>query len=74
MTLPDFRTLSPLQMLLGVAALAVLIGIGLAAQRRRAARDGVGLAVWLMIPLVLAVCAVGVWTLMGTLNLMGSAF
>jgi hypothetical protein len=73
-TLPDLRTLSPLQMLLGVAALAILIGIGLAARRRRGAGDGVGLAVWLMIPLVLAVCAVGVWTLMGTLNLMGSAF
>jgi hypothetical protein len=60
---------------LGVLFTAILIGVAFAARRRRSSGDsGVGLAVWLMIPLVLVICALGVWTLMKTLDFMGPAF
>ncbi|HXU98960.1 MAG TPA: hypothetical protein VG166_00500 [Caulobacteraceae bacterium] len=74
MNLPDLRTLTPPQVLLGVLTLAVLVGLAVSARRRPSSDSGVGVAVWVMVPLILVVGALAAWVLIGMLRLMGSGF
>jgi hypothetical protein len=76
MTLPGLGSMNvpPFYLIVGGAGLVVgLMAAGLASRGRRES-GGAGLAVWIMIPFLLALGGAGVWLLMDMWKFMSRSF